>query len=383
LSSDASGNLSWTAAGAGDMTLAGTQTVTGTKTFNAGAIRINNAANNGYHILASAAGLTGALTATFPAATGTVPLLSLAQTWTGAQTFGTGAFAVTSAATFSGTAASAASVVINPGTNASLTNPQLLISGTGGANIQYIGFGNSAIQGDRNTPTFTTRSTGTKLVLYASVAGAAVDHAIGVGAAITWISAPTATGHRTSIYGGTSELASFRNNGIYAEMPGSATQGQITIGTNTVATYAYLDFGGAGNVRGVPAATRSVGTRINMFAGSSGTDDHSIGLASNETWIKTNNATGATISFYGGITKIVDIGTTALGAPIINLNASTGEYRVNGTKVVGARDTGYVAFTGTTNKGTSYATGSVTLIQLAERVAALQASLTTHGLIGT
>jgi hypothetical protein len=39
--------------------------------------------------------------------------------------------------------------------------------------------------------------------------------------------------------------------------------------------------------------------------------------------------------------------------------------------------------TGTTNEATAYASGSITLIQLAERVAALQAALTTHGLIGT
>jgi len=383
LSSDASGNLSWTTAGAGNVTTTGTQTFSGTNTFNANSIRINNAANNGYHTLASLAAVSGTLTATFPAATGTVPLLSLAQTFTAAQTFtggvtiNTTALSVASAATFSASASSAASVTINPAANWSLTNPQLLIS-SNASGIQWMSFGT----GDRNTPTFTTRSVGTKIVLYSGVAAAAVDHGIGVGTAITWISAPTATSHRTSIYGGTSELASFRNSGIYAELAGSSTQGQVTIGTNTASTYAYLDFGGGTNVRGAPAATRSVGTRINMLAGSGGTDDHSIGVNINETWIKTNNATGATISFYGGITKLVDITATAGSAPVINLNAATGEYRVNGTKVVGARDTGYTAFTGITNEVTTYATGTVTLIQLAERVAAIQASLTTHGLIG-
>lgn len=58
-------------------------------------------------------------------------------------------------------------------------------------------------------------------------------------------------------------------------------------------------------------------------------------------------------------------------------------YRFAGTKVVGARDTGWVAMTGTSNKNTVYDTATVTLAQLAGRVMALQAALTTHGLIGT
>lgn len=56
--------------------------------------------------------------------------------------------------------------------------------------------------------------------------------------------------------------------------------------------------------------------------------------------------------------------------------------RINGNVIITDRKTGYTAFTGTVNRGTSYATGSVTLVQLAERVAALQADLTSHGLIG-
>ncbi len=78
------------------------------------------------------------------------------------------------------------------------------------------------------------------------------------------------------------------------------------------------------------------------------------------------------------------------GGYILNLglgfDAGGGIYRVNGLQVVKARDTGWAAMTGTANKGTSYATGSITLVQLAERVKALQDSLTGdtgHGLIGS
>jgi hypothetical protein len=48
-----------------------------------------------------------------------------------------------------------------------------------------------------------------------------------------------------------------------------------------------------------------------------------------------------------------------------------------------AAATGFTAFTGTTNKATAYATGTVTLVQLAERVAALQAALRARGVIGS
>jgi hypothetical protein len=60
-----------------------------------------------------------------------------------------------------------------------------------------------------------------------------------------------------------------------------------------------------------------------------------------------------------------------------------GAYYVGANKVVGARDTGWTAMTGTPNEAATYDVASVTLPQLAGRVAAIQAALTTHGLIGT
>lgn len=56
---------------------------------------------------------------------------------------------------------------------------------------------------------------------------------------------------------------------------------------------------------------------------------------------------------------------------------------VDTLQVVGPRDTGWTAMTGTADEVTSYATSSITLAQLAGRVMALQTALTTHGLIGT
>lgn len=64
------------------------------------------------------------------------------------------------------------------------------------------------------------------------------------------------------------------------------------------------------------------------------------------------------------------------------VSTGTNGYAISGIKVVGARDTGWAAMTGTANEATVYDTATVTLAQLAGRVMALQAALTTHGLIG-
>ncbi len=60
---------------------------------------------------------------------------------------------------------------------------------------------------------------------------------------------------------------------------------------------------------------------------------------------------------------------------------TTSIYRVDGTQVLTNRQTGWGSPTGTATR-TTFATGTVTLPQLAERVHALIDDLTTHGLIG-
>jgi hypothetical protein len=67
------------------------------------------------------------------------------------------------------------------------------------------------------------------------------------------------------------------------------------------------------------------------------------------------------------------------GTGVLNIN---GAFTILGTQVVTARRVGYSAMTGTANLATVYDTATVTLAQLAGRVMALQASLSTHGLIG-
>lgn len=61
---------------------------------------------------------------------------------------------------------------------------------------------------------------------------------------------------------------------------------------------------------------------------------------------------------------------------------STGGLQVRNSQVVGQRSTGWGAMTGTLDNATAFNTASVTLAQLASRVAALQNAFTVHGLIG-
>ena len=67
---------------------------------------------------------------------------------------------------------------------------------------------------------------------------------------------------------------------------------------------------------------------------------------------------------------------------VMDLNQSTGRLQIAGTQVVGPRDTGWAAMTGTSNKNTTYDTLTVTLAQLAGRVMSMQTALTNHGLLG-
>ena len=69
-------------------------------------------------------------------------------------------------------------------------------------------------------------------------------------------------------------------------------------------------------------------------------------------------------------------------AKVLLTATATPSIALAGTQVVGTRDTGWTAMTGTPDKASAFATGSVTLAQLAGRVMSMQAALTTHGLLG-
>ena len=104
-------------------------------------------------------------------------------------------------------------------------------------------------------------------------------------------------------------------------------------------------------------------------------------FAANESSISLGDSAGNASVTVAGASANGNLILTPKGSGVISTGVNG--WAVSGTKVVGARNTGWSAMTGTTDESTVYDTAAVTLPQLAGRVMALQIALTTHGLIGT
>jgi hypothetical protein len=322
LSSDASGNLSWTVAGAGNMILASTQTNTGAKTFNSGTLILAGSSSGTTTLNASA---TASGTVTLPALTGTVALLENAQTFSGAKTF-------SAQAVFSSSPASATSVSISP-TTGSTTNAQLTI---GGSTINWMNFNNTS---NIAVPSFTTRSAGTKITFYPNISASSIDAAIGTEGSgpILWLSAPNF-------------IRFYPNNGGGVTSPIAAAQFEysntvrglnLTADSTTNNSIPALFFSGSpnaqymqfGSVSANPAFTvgsvvRSLGTKIVLFANNTFSSlDYAIGVGSAQTWI----SSGGTINFYPNST------TAALAISGTALTIATGVNLVLSTSGAGTR----------------------------------------------
>jgi hypothetical protein len=173
------------------------------------------------------------------------------------------------------------------------------------------------------------------------------------------------------------------------------SQGALVVGTNT--TQQQFSMNGpvanrnvvwqtAGVKRWQVTATgtaeggANVGSDLQIIASDdTGTPIFTPVTITRSTGLTTMNNLSATIT-AGTINNAVIGGTTPLAGTFTTLTATT--IKVGANQVVGARQTGWTAMTGTPDLSTVFATSTVTLAQLAGRVMALQAALTTHGLIG-
>ena len=188
LSSTTGGQLSWASAGSGDMTLAGTQTVTGIKTFgqptSVGQLRI--AGNtSGSITLAAPASAIG--TITFPNGSDTLAGFGSVNTFSAANTFNTGAFTVNSAATFSSTIIMSGGAGVNFG--------QLNFTNITSNHINF-GGGSGAfnVGGGSDQPRINSRSAGAKIIIRGTYTSGRADTAIGWNAAANdelWIGTAT------------------------------------------------------------------------------------------------------------------------------------------------------------------------------------------------
>jgi hypothetical protein len=173
---------------------------------------------------------------------------------------------------------------------------------------------------------------------------------------------------------------------------------RVRISANGLSTFGSQAASGAALTVTAPAKIySSTGTYTDTTTAASGTVTHGTIASFNNPAIAATNATvtytnastvyidgaptnGTNVTITNPYALYVNSGTSFFGG---NVNLSSGnEYRINNTKVVGARITGWAAATGTATR-TTFATSTVTTAELAERVKALIDDLISHGLIGT
>lgn len=161
----------------------------------------------------------------------------------------TSALATGSALTFDGTNLSTTGQVISTKTGSPTdATGQIYLNGATSNRIEWSAVGTGA-------PAFTTRSAGTKALLYPAISGSQVDYAIGIDAATLWSSVPVAS---SSFYfkwfGGQTQVASMDGTGAFTATSFSGA------GTGLTGTASSLSIGGN-------AATATSATTATNLAG--------------------------------------------------------------------------------------------------------------------
>jgi hypothetical protein len=130
----------------------------------------------------------------------------------------TSTLATGSALTFDGTNLSTTGQVISTKTGSATTGAgQVYLNGSTSNRIDWAAVGTGA-------PAFTTRSDGTKVVLYPALSGSTTDYALGINNATLWSSVPEATaGFYFKWYGATTEVASLSGTGVFTATTGNFT----------------------------------------------------------------------------------------------------------------------------------------------------------------
>jgi hypothetical protein len=319
LSSDINGNLSWTAAGSGDMTLAGTQTVTGAKTFgsvgNVGKL-ILAGATSGTTVLNSGAA-AGSSVLTLPVATSTLACLGLAQTFTAAQTF-------------------QANVTLGTG---SYNSTLLDFTGTTSNRINF----NQTIAS--GPATNLTPSVGTRIVIANTGSASGSANSIGFNTGEMWLNHDLSGA--ISFYNNTTRFMRF--TGGYLEMLGSAgsfrmegtTSNMIRFNANGSSAPGYSSSGDFAGTKII--FLPQLGSGINSYAmGVNATDLWTAGAAS-YTWYGSSNiflkqviTNGVS---FGAVAATAGFMTLASGIPTILFNsqvsnAPSTSSRSTGTRIV-------------------------------------------------
>ena len=182
-------------------------------------------------------------------------------------------------------------------------------------------------------PTFTTRSAGTKLVLYPALSDVQADYALGIEAATLWSSVPVSSdSFKFKWYGGTTEAASLSGAGQLTVL-GSVNAAAYNVGTsftaNSTVVNAVSYYAGTLLVANttVSNATHLGGTAASGY-------QTSAGLSANVATLTANNSTnlnGQPASFY---TNASNITTGALPYAQIpaNIVNTTAAFTISGVR---------------------------------------------------
>lgn len=171
----------------------------------------------------------------------------------------------------------------------------------------------------------------------------------------------------------------------------------IDVGNNSAAPAGFIHTGLRLRASIVPSATNT-GTEVQnneyvLLSGAATTTDgatgirfHTGGFKTGISFAEASIANNAAILFADGHRIVVGPGPAASRYLQFNVTGASANFnnmvlQVNGTQVVSTRKTGWAAATGTATRST-FATSTVTLPLLAERVKALIDDLISHGLIG-
>jgi hypothetical protein len=177
-------------------------------------------------------------------AAGTLPVLAggtgvTTSTGSGANVLGTGP-------TITGAALNGTLGATTPSTVAATTGSfsGAITSSVGGAALSFTGATSNYISYNTNgiaAPTFTTSSTGTKVILYPQIGAAAADYAIGIESGFIWNGVPT-TGQGFKWYGGTTLAATLSGTG---NLTAVGTVSARTSGIDATASFSATTTGGS------------------------------------------------------------------------------------------------------------------------------------------